>query len=176
MEYRQMSCWLQLGLGFKRWTYLCTLSCPWNRDTVVQLWPQMRAMPLGLGDDGAMTRQPGRSWVPARQPGILEGADGTELPTYLAHSLWFCCLEGEKNTIVLKPLLGWSLFIFIMKIFKHIAKLKELDSGHPYGWILPLHYSLDSTTNIFLYISVLLHIYPYFYPPLCPSVLLTFWT
>lgn len=148
----------------------CTLSSPWNWDTVVPLWPQMRATSLGLGDDGTMTRQPGRNWVPAHQPGTPEGTDGTEVPTHLAHSLWFCYLRGGGDNYSFKATFWWSLFIFIMKIFKHIAKREEWHSGHPSA------HNLDSTTNILLYISSLLHIYPYFHPSIHPSVLFIFWT
>lgn len=139
---------------------------------MVQFGPQMRAMSLGLGNDGAMTRQPGRNWVAAHQPGTPEGADGREPPTHLAHSLQFCHLKGKKNNYSFKTILWSSLFIFIMKIFKHRAKLTDLYSGHPYA---P---NLDSTTDILLYFSSLLPIYPSLHPSIHPSsiVLFTFWT
>lgn len=95
-----------------------------------------------------------------------------ELPTNLVYLLGNDYLRGEKKTtIILKPLDdGVFLFIFIMKNFKLIAKLKELYSGHmPTAWILPL---------VFYYTFLLLllfQIYSFLHPSI-HLLVLTFWT
>lgn len=117
-----------------------------------------------------MTRQPGKKCIhcPKAWHHWMSRWNGTahKLGTFTLQ----LSLEGEKNNYNFKTTLRWSLFIFILNIFKHIAKLKELYSGHPYA------HSLNSTINILLYFFLLLQIYPSIHPSIHQSVLLTFWT
>lgn len=119
-------------------------------------------MSLSLEDNGAMTWQPGKDWVPAHKPGTPEWTDGTELPTNLAYSLWHCYLRGRKTTIILKLLYDRVfLFIFIMKNIKHIAKFKKLYNGQPYAHslYLPLtfYYQKKNYKPIHLFTQLSIH-------------------